>query len=455
MVTLHAATRGEPIVVMKGRPAEVLERCRFWFDGQSVVPLTGTQRKRLLKENDALAALGRRVLALAIKRQKGRKLGTTGGLTWLGLVGLSDPLRPGIAESIARFRAAGIRTIMLTGDQLGTAQAVAREIGLNGEQHVTDAGTLPEDARKLGEVVEQSTGFARSSPAMKLQIIRALQSKGHVVAMTGDGINDGPALKTADVGVAMGASGTDFAQAMSDLVLQDDHPDGLLAAIAEGRTSYLNVKKAVRYLVSTNISELGLMGLSVVAGLPDPLDPLALLWTNLITDVSPAIALGLEPPEPDILQRPPFPRTSGLLTARDWKTVAIDGGMMTAASMAAFLYGLARYGPSPRARTIAFMSLTSSQLLYALSARSETPLSPFGRRLRRNPWLTGTVVVSLAAQAATVLFPPLRGLLRTTPIGLADVAVIAACASAPTLGREMLKRLRQQVDAKPQEHASG
>jgi Ca2+-transporting ATPase len=451
MVTLHGATRGESIVAMKGRPAEVLERCSHWFDGRRVGPLTAPQRKRLLGENETLAALGQRVLALAIKRQKGRKLGATGGLTWLGLVGLSDPLRPGIAESIARFRAAGIRTVMLTGDQLGTAQAVAREIGLNGEQHVADAGALPEDARQLGEAVERSTGFARSSPAMKLQIIRALQSKGHVVAMTGDGINDGPALKTADVGVAMGASGTDFAQAMSDLVLQDDHPDGLLAAIAEGRTSYLNVKKAVRYLVSTNVSELGLMGLSVVAGLPDPLDPLALLWTNLITDVSPAIALGLEPPEPDILQRPPFPRTSGLLTARDWKTVAIDGSMMTAAAMAAFLYGLARYGPTPRARTLAFMTLTSSQLLYALSARSEAPLKLFGRgRLRRNPWLTGTVVVSLGAQAATVLFPPLRGLLRTTPIGVVDAAVIAACATTPTLAREALKRMRRRPEASPQ-----
>jgi Ca2+-transporting ATPase len=226
-------------------------------------------------------------------------------------------------------------------------------------------------------------------------------------------------------------------------VLQDDHPDGLLAAIAEGRTSYLNVKKAVQYLVSTNVSELALMGISVAAGLPDPLDPLALLWTNLITDVSPAIALGLEPPEPDILNRPPFPRTAALLSARDWKTVAIDGGTMTAAALASFVYALARYGNSPRARTVAFMTLTSAQLLYALSARSEAPPAIVGRsRLRANPWLVRTVALSLGAQAATVLFPPLRGLLRTTPIGLADAAVIAACAAAPTLARELRKRLR-------------
>jgi Ca2+-transporting ATPase len=443
MVTLHADDRAQCLVAVKGRPAEVLERCTTWFDGRRAVALGAAQRRRLLAANDAMATRGQRVLALAITRQRGRSLGTTEGLTWLGLIGLSDPVRPGIAESIARFRAAGIRPLMLTGDQIGTATAVAEQIGLDGERPIADAGALPEDPTQLNEAVEHASGFARSSPAMKLAIIRALQARGHVVAMTGDGINDGPALKTADVGVAMGASGTDFAQAMSDLVLQDDHPDGLLAAIAEGRTSYLNVKKAVRYLVATNVSELALMGSAMVAGLPDPLDPLALLWTNLITDVSPAIALGLEPPEPDILQRPPFPRSAALLDARDWRTVAFDGGMITAAALAAFLYGIGRYGPTPRAKTIAFMTLTSAQLLYALSARSETPLAVFGKgRLRRNPWLSRTVVLSLGAQAATVLFPPLRALLRTAPIGLADAVVVAACAAAPTLGREAMKRLR-------------
>jgi Ca2+-transporting ATPase len=444
MVTLHGAARGAYLMAVKGRPQEVLERCTHWFDGKAVVRLTAADRRRLLRENGELAALGQRLLALALKRQKAAVLGETGGLTWLGLIGLSDPLRPGIAASIARFKAAGIRPVMLTGDQMGTAQAVADAIGLDGADAVADAGALPEDAGRLRETVERASGFARSSPAMKLQIIRALQSRGHVVAMTGDGINDGPALKTADIGVAMGASGTDFAQAMSDLVLKGDHPEGLLEAIAEGRTAYLNVKKAVRYLVATNVSELAVMALSVAAGLPDPLDPIALLWTNLITDVSPAIALGLEPPEPDILERPPFPREAAFLSARDWRGVAIDGGLITAATMASFLYGLGRYGPTPRARTLAFMTMTSAQLVYALSARSESPLTMFARgRLRANPWLSRTVLASLGAQAATVLFPPLRALLRTTPIDLADAAVIAACAIAPTLGREGLKRLRR------------
>ena len=378
------------------------------------------------------------MLALAYRYQSNRSLGATGDLTWLGIVGLADPLRPGIQETIARFKAAGIRPVMLTGDQPGTATAIGRKAGLNGDEAAVDAAALPEHAEKLGVAVAHESGFARTSPAMKLEIVKALQAQGHVVAMTGDGINDGPALKMADVGVAMGVSGTDFAHAMSDLVLQNDHPDGLLDAIAEGRTGYLNVKKAVQYLVATNISELLVMAIAVCAGLDDPLDPMALLWTNLITDVSPAIALGLEPAEPDILQRPPFPRHRALLASRDWMKVGVDGGMITAVTLAAYLYGLARYGAGPRAKTIAFMTMTSAQLLYALTARSESPSLVGPTRLRRNPWLMRTVALSLALQFAT-LFPPLRSVLRTAPLSIVDLALVFAGALAPMLTRESIK----------------
>jgi Ca2+-transporting ATPase len=244
-------------------------------------------------------------------------------------------------------------------------------------------------------------------------------------------------MKKADVGVAMGVTGTDFAHAMSDLVLQGDHPDDLLQAIAEGRTAYLNVKKAVKYLVATNLSELALTGTCAVLGLPDPLDPLALLWTNLITDVSPAIALGLEPAEPDILQRPPFRRVGRLLERSDWRRVATDGGLMTAASLAAFLYGLSRYGASPQARTIAFMALTGSQLAYALTARSGSRITD--PQLRSNRLLTGVTLGSLALQAGTVLVPPLRGVLRTARLTPFDWLVVAGAAALPAVVRELSK----------------
>jgi P-type Ca2+ transporter type 2C len=443
MVTLHADGTAL-LVAVKGRPDAVLERCVDWHDGRRVVPLSTAARRRLLALNQEMARRGQRVLALAVRRQSGRRYGDTGGLTWLGLAGMADPLRPGLPEMMARFEAAGIRPVMITGDQVGTASAVARAAGLKGKRQMLDAATLPEDAKQLESLVQGIPGFARTSPAMKLEIVRALQRRGHVVAMTGDGINDGPALKTADVGVAMGVTGTDFAHAMSDLVLKDDHPAALLQAIAQGRTAYLNIRKSVRYLVATNLSELVATTLAVAVGAPEPFDPLQLLWTNIATDIWPAVALGLEPAEPGILDRPPVSLKEGLLDRASWADLGIDAGAMTVAALGAFGWGLLRYGPGPRAGTLAFMTLTSSQLLYALSMRSERPLRVGG--LAPNHALTRAVAVSLLAQLGTVGLPPLRRLLRTTPIGLVDAGIVIGAAVLPLVVREGLKELRWQRD---------
>jgi Ca2+-transporting ATPase len=352
---------------------------------------------------------------------------------------LSDPLREGLPEMVARFRAAGIRPVMITGDQVGTASAVAHAIGLDAAGPIADAASLPESAEAIGEAVESAGGFARTTPAMKLEIVRALQARGHVVAMTGDGINDGPALKTADVGVAMGVTGTDFAHAMSDLVLRDDHPSALLVAIEEGRTAFVNIRKSVRYLVATNLSELATTAIAVAAGLPEPFEPLALLWTNLVTDVWPAIALGLEPAEPGTLERPPVSIAAGVLERGEWRDVAVDAGTMTLAALASFGVGLARYGAGPQARTMAFTTLTASQLLYALAMRSRRPLAAGG--LPPNPMLRRAVTWSLVAQAGTLVAPPLRALLRTTPLGPADLLVVGATAALPLAARELLKSI--------------
>ena len=441
MVTLHDTAKRGLLVAVKGRPDEVLARCETWFDGQRTQPLKPTLRRRLLQLNDTMAARGDRVLGLAFREQPDRNFGETAGLCWLGLVGLADPLRPDLPQMVQRFRAAGIRPLMITGDQLGTARAVAERIGLNQGQPMVDAAQLPESAALIADAAENASGFACTSPAMKLEIVRALQQRGHVVAMTGDGINDGPALKTADVGVAMGVTGTDFAHAMSDLVLRDDHPAAMLQAIEQGRTAFVNIKKSVRYLVATNLSELAATTLAGAAGLPDPFDPLALLWINIATDIWPAIALGLEPAEPGIMEQSPVSLRGGLLDRSEWGAVATDAGVMTLASLASFGYGLARYGAGPQARTLAFMTLTSSQLLYALTMRSVRPLRSGG--LQPNPMLNKAVGWSLAAQAGTVLLPFARRVLRTTPIGPLDALVVVATAVVPLLAREVLKERRR------------
>lgn len=436
MVTLHPAGRGL-LVLAKGRPDEVLARCDRWFDGRTTRALGAADRRRLLQLNDEMARLGHRVLALAWRRHPTQAYGATSGLTWLGLAGFADPLRDGLPEMMERFRQAGIRTMMLTGDQLPTARAVARSAGLDPARELADAAALPEDASQLGEVIASVGGFARTSPAMKLEIVRALQAAGHVVAMTGDGINDGPALKKADVGIAMGDSGTDFAHAMSDLVLRDDDPAAMLEAVSQGRTAFRNVRKSVRYLVATNLSELAATVLAVALGREEPLDPMALLWTNIVTDIWPAIALGLEPAEPGVLREPPVSLRDGLLDRKEWRMLLTDAGSMAAVTLASHAWAQARYGPGPKARTLAFMTLTCSQLLYAPAIRSPVPLRKGG--LQPNPLLKRAVAVSMAAQAGTVLLPFARRILRTTPLGLADVVVVAASSVVPLLLREALK----------------
>jgi Ca2+-transporting ATPase len=437
MVTVHRHEESGLWIAVKGRPDAVLARCEAWFDGDGVRPLGEAERTALLALNDWLAERGHRVLGLAHREQDGGEYGETAGLTWIGLVGLADPLRPDLPDMVRRFDNAGIRTLMITGDQPGTAGAVARAIGLPGEAGVVDASRLPESAAAIVEVAERASAFARTSPGMKLEIVRALQSRGHVVAMTGDGINDGPALRTADVGVAMGVTGTDFAHAMSDLVLQEDHPAAILAAIEQGRTAFVNIRKSVRYLVATNLSELAATTIAVAVGLPEPFEPMQLLWTNLATDVWPAIGLGLEPTEPGLLERPPVSLRDGLLDRSQWSAVAFDAGAMTVASLGSFVYGLVRYGAGPRARTLAFTTLTVSQLLYALSVRTPRPLRAGG--LSPNPTLSAGVGVLLLAQAGTILIPSLRTLLRTAPVGPLDVLVIGTSAVMPTLLRELLK----------------
>lgn len=437
MVTLHKSNVSGVFVAVKGRPDEVLSRCSTWHDGQRSRRLQPAQRRRLLKLNETISGRGDRVLALACREEPAHNFGETAGLCWLGLVGLADPLRPDLPQMLQRFRSAGIRSLMITGDQLGTAQAIASRIGLDCNQPMVDAGQLPESAQLIEETVERVSGFARTSPAMKLEIVRALQQNGHVVAMTGDGINDGPALKTANVGVAMGVTGTDFAHAMSDLVLREDHPAAVLQAIEQGRTAFVNIKKSVRYLVATNLSELAATTLAVAFGLPEPFDPLALLWTNIATDIWPAIALGLEPAEPGIMDQPPVSLRGGLLERNEWGAVATDASAMTLASLASFGYGLARYGVGPHARTLAFMTLTSSQLLYALAMRSDRPIRRGG--LQPNPALNHAVAFSLTAQIGTVLLPFARRILRTTRIGPIDSIVVVTTAVLPLLARELLK----------------
>ena len=358
---------------------------------------------------------------------------------------MADPLRPGMADLMRQYHAAGIETVMITGDQGATAYAIGRELGLGDGQpiKILDSGTIDKvDPQLLSGLVRNTHVFARVSPAHKLSIVQALQRGGRVVAMTGDGINDGPALKASNIGVAMGGSGTDVARSVADVVLEDDNLHTMVVAIREGRTIYDNIRKTIHYLLATNFTEIEVMLGGIALGLGQPLNPMQLLWINLISDIFPGLALAVEPPEPDVMARPPRDPLEPIIPRHALGRMARESAVITAGTLAAYAYGLLRYGAGARASTQAFTTLTTAQLLHALACRSERH-GLFGHAPRpRNPRLELAIGASLLAQAAAGLLPPLRRLLGTTPLGPLDLGVALVGAVGPLLVNEALKELR-------------
>jgi Ca2+-transporting ATPase len=439
MGSMHA---GSPrrLVVVKGAPEEVLRASAHWRTAEGEAELDAAARRQILGANDRMADEGMRVLGLAFKTLNGHAEASWDDLTWVGLVGLIDPIRPGVREAIAVCHQAGIRPVMITGDQGLTAVAVGRTLGLlrNGHVRVLEAGELAHlNAEALRGVVREVDVFARVAPAQKYEIVRALQAGGEVVAMTGDGVNDSPALKAADIGVAMGLRGTEMARDVADVILMDDDFGSLVAAVEQGRTLRANLQKALRFLLATNLAEVLVTAGAMVVGRAQPLSALHLLWINLVSDVVPALALALEPAEPDIMRAPPPVPGAPLLSRDALAATALDAAVMAASTLGAFGLILSRGANAARASTVAFSTLSAGQLLYALACRS--PERPGFQRLGDNPMLVAGVGGMLALQAATLVAPPLRALLGTTPLGMVDLAVIGAGATAPLLAREALK----------------
>jgi Ca2+-transporting ATPase len=447
MGSVHAEDRRR-LVAVKGAPEEVLRRCTRWARSSAEAELDGPARRRILSANDRMAGEGMRVLGLAWTRLDADTEPSWDGLTWVGLVALIDPIRAGVREAITVCHQAGIRPVMITGDQGLTAVAVGRQLGLlrDGQVRVLEAGELARlDTTALRGVVRQVDVFARVAPAQKYEIVRALQAGGEVVAMTGDGVNDGPALKTADIGVAMGQRGTEMARDLADVVLMDDDFGSIVSAVENGRTLRANLQKALRFLLATNLAEVLVTFAATLVGGAQPLSALHLLWINLVSDVVPALALGMEPADAGVMRRLPPPPGSALLSRDDLVTTALDAAVMATATLGAFGITLGRSANAAHASTVAFSTLSTGQLLYALACRSGEH-SGF-RRLRDNPVLVAGIGGMLGLQAATVIAPPLRTLLATTPLGLADLAVIGAGATVPLVVREALKTRRTDKPA--------
>ena len=434
---------GHRFIAVKGAPEEVLRRSTRWLHEDGEIEIDAATRRRILGANDRMASEGMRVLGLARKTLPAEGDPTWDELTWVGLVGLVDPVRPGVREAIALCHVAGIRPVMITGDQGLTAVAVGRQLGLirNGHVRVLEAGELARlDAAALRGVVREVDVFARVAPSQKYDIVRALQASGEIVAMTGDGVNDGPALKAADIGVAMGERGTEMARDLADVVLMNDDFGSIVAAVEQGRTLRANLQKSLRFLFATNLAEVIVTFGAMLVGGAQPLSALHLLWINLVTDIVPALALGMEPAEAGVMRDPPPRPDASLLSRETLTTTIVDATAMAATTLGAFTLAQRQTGNLGHASTIAFTTLSTGQLLYALACRSTERSGLLG--LGDNRALVAGVGGMLAMQAATLVAPPLRTLLGTTPLGLRDLAVVGAGAVAPLLMRETLKTVR-------------
>ncbi len=448
MSTLHRITGVREgagfLTAVKGSPEQVLAMCTHRLQDGAIVELTANDRHAIETHNDRMAGRALRVLGCARREDavESADNGNHDGLVWLGLVGLADPVRAGVSQVIQGFHGAGIDTVMITGDQGPTAYAIGSELNLsrNGPLEIVDSTHLANlDPEVLKGLAQKVNVFARVSPAHKLEIVRALQQAGRVVAMTGDGINDGPALKAADIGIAMGNTGTDVAREVADIILQDDELETMLIAVGQGRTIYSNIRKAVHFLLSTNFSEVVVTFVAMVAGMGQPLSAMQLLWINLVSETSLGLALALELPEPGVMEQAPRDPSEPIVRPADLKRMGFEALTLSAGALGAYGYGVSRYGVGPRAGTLGFTALISGQILHAFPSRSEKYTIFEFRHRQSNPILTLTVVGSLALQGAVFMVPWLRNLLGVTTINLTDALVIGAGALGPLLINESAK----------------
>ena len=420
----EAAAGSGRLLISKGAPEVIIAGCNRWIDGAGVVGMTAAQRDWWLEQARQLAASGLRVLAFACAPHHPSPEQPLENQVLLGLMAQLDPARPEVSHAVATCRAAGIRPVMITGDHPLTARAIGASIGLTEADAEVVLGRELEtfDDSQLREAVARCSVYARVPPEQKLRIVRALQANGQVVAMTGDGVNDAPALKQAHIGVAMGITGTEVSKEAADMVLLDDNFATIVNAVEEGRLVYANIRRFVKYILGSNVGELITIAAAPLLGLSGvPMTPLQILWMNLVTDGVPALALALEPGEEGLMQRAParpgesiFARGIGAYILR----VGVVFALITIALMVWAYYSRAEAGPW---RTMVFTTLCLAQMGHALSARSDLPLlrvNPLS-----NPWLLWAVLLTSALQLALLYVPALSGFFGTVPLSGPDLLV--------------------------------
>ena len=449
MTTVHKREGGWRIVV-KGAPDVLLARCdRVWTDGTT--PMTARLREKIGAANEAMAKRALRVLAVAVRDVDSlppmNETDLENGLTFVGLLGMIDPPRPEVAAAVEQCVRAGVRPVMITGDHKATAVAVARQLGMvrPGDLALTGAELDFMPQQMLEQEIGNISVFARVTPEHKMRIVRAWKKRGQVVAMTGDGVNDAPALKAADIGCAMGKAGTDVAKGAADMVLTDDNFAAIVRAVEEGRGIYANIRKAIHYLLSCNVGEILTVFAATVLGFEQmPLLPVQLLWLNLVTDSLPALALGVEPVERDVMTRPPRGAKDSLFSRTFVFRLGWQGLMVGGLTLLAYFLGLAvmpgAAGGAATANTMAFAALTLSQLFHAYNVRSEDK-SLFSIGVGSNPAMNRAFVIGFAMQLAVLLLPPMQRVFSVAALGPVQWLAVLGLAMAPVLVCELSKWL--------------
>ena len=461
MATCHALPNGEALVAVKGAPEAVLARCTHLLGAQGPRPLTDGDRRRIAQVGGDLAGQALRVLAVAQRLQPALPKsmaaeGLEAELTFVGLIGMMDPPRPEVRQAVDRCAGAGIRPVMITGDHKDTAVAIAKQLNIYrpGDKAIDGAGLdfLPQET--LEEEIEAFSVYARVTPEHKMRIVQAWQRRGHVVAMTGDGVNDAPALKAADIGCAMGKTGTDVAKGAADMILTDDNFATVVAAVEQGRGIYANIRKAIHYLLSCNIGEILTIFLATLLPVSQaPLSPVQLLWLNLVTDSLPALALGMEPVEKTAMTQPPRGKEEPLFSRAFSRRLAWQGALVGGITLLAYGLGFHLTGTFAVANTMAFATLTFSQLFHAFDVRSETtPLFRLG--VLSNKAMNKAFLAGAALQAAVLLAPPLQGAFSVVPLALEQWGMVLALALTPLVVCEAAKLLRPKGRKKSQAEAA-
>lgn len=449
MTTIHKIN-GKYLAITKGAPDVLIKKCTHINQETSIdnfrqSDLSNSQTQTIQNENLKMAQKALRVLGVAYKYLENlpAKLDQEvieNNMTFVGLIGMIDPPRPGVKEAINTCRKAGIKTVMITGDHIATAKSIAKELNIlkNGEKAITGQELDQMTDETLKDEIKNASVFARVSPEHKVRIVKAWQKTGAVVAMTGDGVNDSPALKNADIGIAMGKTGTDVAKNASDMILADDNFITIVEAVKQGRNIYDNIKKAIHFLLATNIGEIVTIFMGLVLGFKSPLLAIQLLWVNLVTDSLPAIALGLEPAEKDIMNRKPVNSRKGLFADGLWSKIITEAILIGALTLVAFSIGNKWYGLEV-GRTMAFVAIGVLELVHSFNIKSDKSIFKVG--ILENKFLLGSFILGVFVQTIVVIIPMLANIFKLVPLNFIQWGITLLISIIPIPVIELQKKI--------------